>query len=655
MTDTALENLRTAIVKAASGDFALDAAFLTKGLNNESVVVPDDYDANIKAAFKLASAADFMVSIDAVNVGPITDGAFEVTKASVPFIGIVKTPAMLLFTTTSVGGGSGNEPGGPGDSATLVVQVETSPADWTWNTSFPFAIGWPFNQLDVVNASFAFSTADGFYPWGDDEGMTVTGGPTQSLAAQLPFPEVATPFLGLFSGLGNPPTALDLAGSLNLSELDSDSATLPSGTLDASIKTGTFDLFYLRVSAPRLRLAITSPSKDDEDGSGQSANLLIAADIGVGTIADYQIEVTVERPTEKPTLVVADPAVAKLLAAAPDLAGFNGPLAATDTATSFTLSLAATKSGALTPQAIIELAAGSSYFSATPAVLQQFLASVGLQGFALAGQIGKQVTLTSIAVRIGSEPGKDINWTPIPVVPAGLNFTIQSFSLDWSILQTMDAKALAGPASTRGGFAQEQLYRQQNFVFATSFNLAPNIFKGKTPGTDGLFEVEFTSGLRFTASFDGTAKLSDFLATLTGNAVSLESVAEAELSNIRLSIDFNAKSFSFTSGFGIELPFLKIGEKPVLSISDGQVSVVPGPPPGSRRSPWSSRPRRSSICTRGYRPSMPSPARCGPARSWAWSPSARSAPMRQCPMTAPSRPRSGSSRRHWHSRSTSTS
>src|SRR5207244_2597497 len=90
----------------------------------------------------------------------------------------------------------------------------------------------------------------------------------------------------------------------------------------------------------------------------------------------------------------------------------------------------------LTPSTIISLVGGgASYLSATPPVLQQFLAMVGLQGLTLAGTLGTGKTpskLSAVGVRIGSS--KNTSWTPLPNAPAPLDFTITSFYLDWTLL-----------------------------------------------------------------------------------------------------------------------------------------------------------------------------------------------------------------------------
>jgi hypothetical protein len=69
--------------------------------------------------------------------------------------------------------------------------------------------------------------------------------------------------------------------------------------------------------------------------------------------------------------------------------------------------------------------------------------------------------------------------------------------------------------------------------------------------------------------------LSDFLSGVSNGVVSLPSSITASLSDIALSVDFNAKSFNFSSGFdfGVTSDFLSSGGYTILAVSGGQVSI----------------------------------------------------------------------------------
>jgi len=524
---SAIDNLHDAIVTAAGkGSFALDAAFLTAGLGDAGVTVPADYDTDLCAAFQVAAASTFIVSVDPADVGPVADGSFTATGATIPFpgaAGALSLPATLVFAVPDAA------------PPVLVVQIGCAPGTWTWTDSFPFMFGWPFDQLVPSDTLFVFSTADGVYPWNaGSPGPPVVGGPNQSLTATIPMPAAAQAVVPLFGGLSvQLGQTLALRGVLDMSAYDGETVLLPSGTLSAILQDGSFEVLYLKVSNPSLTLKIPAASSDPADTSGQAATLTVAALLGVGSIpADLS------------------PYTLQVMLSPPVYGGDN----------QYAIGLGATgASPPLTPDAIVALVGGSSsYLTGVPSVLQEFLVDVGLLGLSMSGTISP-AAVEQVSVLIGSS--SDMNWTPIPAPPPGLDFTVEQFSLTWTINDPSD------------------VMRSQLFLFQTRFTLAPAVFKGPDGVGDGLFTVEFDSTLNFSASFAGTAGLQDFLYTLTAGAVSLPSSISATLSDIRLMVDGRCKSFSFSSGFDVLLSFLTVNGMPILSVSSGTVAVGASTPP----------------------------------------------------------------------------
>jgi hypothetical protein len=525
VSDTAISNLQQAVKTAAGtgGAFALDAAFLTKGLNDASVTVPADYDQIVMAAFQLAAASDLSVKADQKNVGAVTGNSFTVTNATIPFLsstGVpLQTTATLVFAVTTDA------------KPTLVVQIASAPSSWTWTNSFEFMGGWPFNQLPVTDALFVFSTADGTYPWTNSAASKVKGGGKQNFSAALPLPSVVQPFLKLFSGL-TPAANLTLQGVLDMTAYNGTTVLMPPGTLTATLQNGQFSVFYLTVSNPSIAVSIPAPT-DDTDDSGQAPTLAVSALLGVGGVS----------PEQSPYILQVQISPA-----------------GTQDAVAYGIGLNATGAGTpLTPDSIVSLIGGNgSYFSGTPSVLQQFLAFVALQGMTINGTLNP-ATVGQVSILVGSMP--NTSWTPIPYPPPGLDFSINEFSLQWSMSNPLDST------------------RSQSFLFETQFTLMPSIFKGPDGVGDGVFTVRFDSALNFSAMFGGSVSLSDFLSTLSGGAVSLPPSIEASLSDIALTVDFNAKSFNLSSAFDVELAFLTVNDEPILSISDGNVSIGAMTPP----------------------------------------------------------------------------
>jgi hypothetical protein len=529
---SAIDNLRAA-VEAAAGDtpFVLDSAFLTTGLADPSVSVPAQYDAWIQQAFFLKSAQDFSVKVAKSDVGEVADQAFTVTAATIPFVGAsvpLAAEATLVFTV---------------DGDKLVVQVETTPGSWTWTDSFAFMGRFPFDQFAILRGvDFIFSTASGKYPFGDADGRSVAGGAVQNFAAKVPLPDIAKPFLTLFSGLTAPTGDLLLSGALNMGVFNGETVLFPPGELKATIQGGEFKLLYLTVSDPSI--AITIPPPDGSETAG--GELILLAD-----------EADPDAGDQAPTLAISSRINASQ-SSGPAPYALNVEISPDETI-SFAVALTATGEGTpLTPASVIGLMGGvGSYFAATPDILQQFLAFVALNGFTISGELGATPTLTAVSVEIGSSP--DTKWTILPDPTGALDFTITEFALDWSVQNPFDSKL-----------------RQQTYNFETKFTLATSVFKGPGGEGDGVFGVQFTSNKLFFATFDGTAKLSDFLATLSGGAVVLDqaSTGDFELSDIALTVDYGAQSFKFDAGFSLELNLLQINGEPILAVREGTVSVA---------------------------------------------------------------------------------
>jgi hypothetical protein len=68
---------------------------------------------------------------------------------------------------------------------------------------------------------------------------------------------------------------------------------------------------------------------------------------------------------------------------------------------------------------------------------------------------------------------------------------------------------------------------------------------------------------------------------LSGGLVSLPSSISASLANIALTVNGGGKSFNFTSEFNLSLSFLTVGNQPILSVSNGTVSIGASTPADS--------------------------------------------------------------------------
>jgi LysM repeat protein len=519
---TALANLKAAITGALTtpGSFTLDAAFLTAGMNDGTVTVPADFDTDLGKAFQLASTA-FTVTGGAGAVGPIANGQFTVTGVQVPIIGGATTaPATLLFTTTS-------------DGSVLVVQIASTPAMWNWNTSFPYATGYPFDQLPLTAARFYYSTATGFYPWGNAGGVAVAPGAAQTLQAQVGFPTSASPYLALFAGLVAPAGAIGISGILDLSLYGAPDFTkgtiLPAGTFAAVLSTGQFTFAtYLTVSRPALSLIVPQPSETDIASADytQSPSLALSTDLllqGAGAGA-YRLQVAI----------------------------------ASSATTSYAVSLIPLSSQLLSPASAIALVGGTgSYFDGTPVFLQQFLTSFGLTGMTMSGGLStSSASVDQVTVQLGTPPGQNMNWQPLPAPTPEFSFAIQNFALDWTVNSPFSGATFS-------------------YLFGTTFTILPTVFKKADGSEGGLFSVEFTSDQTFVATFDGVASLAGFLTTVSAGLIPSPSSVPIDItvSDISLQLDYSAQTFAFSSGVTVDFSFLQIGGDDIFAISGGLISL----------------------------------------------------------------------------------
>jgi LysM repeat protein len=537
---TALANLQAAIAGSLgkSGSLTLNSAYLTAGLGDPDVTVPADYDATLGQSFQVSASA-FNVAGPGSGVGPVTSGQFTVSGVTVPIIGGTQTaPATLLFTTVTDSG-----------ATVLIVQIASIPASWNWSTSFPYATGFPFDQVPLSGTKFYFSTATGFYPWGDTSGVAVNSGAMQALEAQIAFPESASPYLALFADLAAPTSQFPISGTLDLTLYGGPDFTsgvlLPVGTFNGQLSSEQFTFAgYLNVSAPGLTLIIPSPdvkameSPDAVMGANsQTPTLVLTSDLLLEGAAagSYQLQVQITLPIHS------------------------------DTQISYGVSLVPLTTQLLGPADAIALIGGKgSYFDETPAYLQQYLTSFGLTGTSISGLIGGDalVTVGQVAVGLGTPQGVDLNWEPLPAPTPQLSFTIHNFALEWRC-----STPFATPSFS--------------YLFRTSFSILPDVFKSADGSdSDGVFEVEFTSDQTFLASFDGTASLGDFLSTVSGGLVpSPQSIGvDVEVSDIKLQLNYANQTFAFSSGVEADLSFLTVGDHNIFTISGAMVNLSASSP-----------------------------------------------------------------------------
>lgn len=551
MTDatTALTNLRSAIVSAVTENdsFPLSDSFLTAGMDTPDVVVPENLDAVLAGAFQLVDTI-LNVNCDTNAVEPLVNGTFTISGANVPVIALSSTcPADLVFSSTSDADGN----------TFLVVQIASKPSNWNWDTSFPNMTGWPFNQVTLASARYYYSSATGFYPWNDTTGIAVVDGTKQTLVARLTVPASISPYLTLFAGLIAPDGLIDFGGILDLTDYGGpnfeDGALYPVGVFTGALSTKSYTFVdYLSVTAPSIMLdlsIITVPDDEETDSD-------VDEDLDEETAEDEDVSYD-----QNPNLGITS----ALSVEGADLGTYQLNVMVFYTAdsapTTYAVSLLPLSEKTLTPSAAIELIGGKgSYFDGTPQILQQFLTSFGLSEMTINGTLydpsgGGGLNVGQVTVVLSTPADTNVGWKPLPNPTSNpdFSFIINSFSLNWTASDPLGSPSFY-------------------YLFNTTFSFLPSVFKA-SDGNDGQFDVSFDSDLNFSATFPGTASLTDFLDTVSGGYVILPDSIEAELSDISLQLDYSGQTFSFDCGISVNLSFVQINGYDVLTISNGSISL----------------------------------------------------------------------------------
>ncbi len=556
MANNALTNLATKITAdAAAGPVTLTQAYLVAGLNDSSITVPEQLDANLKAAFQ-SNENGLTLTIQADKVSEPANNSFNVTEVSAKFID--KQIDKGLTLTFSISGDS--------DTQTLGVKIVTKPASWSWSDLSSIATGFPFDLTSISGAIFTFTAASG---------------PIQTFAAQLTPPDQFKPMVAILEGLNFPAAALPFNGTMNFSKVDGDQVLLPTTKIEApfSGSSGSYKLLFLTVDVPVFGLEISPPElqsdgNTEDDFYDQYISLYFGINLHVeddgGKKVIYQMR----------TYAAFSP-------------GKQEPLTADNYPFNFTLGPASNSDALLTPATVISVLTNNqgSFFEGTPPQLQQFLTGVGLRSFSLYGVYNKTPQLQNTSVTIGADPkviNTDHPWTPFEDPTNGINFGITDFNLDWSIINDL---------------SEADSKSQSSYLFQTSFILLPDVFEALPPNQNGLFEIQFSSNMILNASFDGTASLNTLIDKLSAGLIAIpESFVSVSVSNVKLDVDVSAKSYQFSTDFDIDVNLFTIGDNPALAISDGQLAFGAVTPTNSSSSSSNSSAGKSLVTTAEDKP-----------------------------------------------------
>jgi hypothetical protein len=500
MADPAVQKLRDAFADAPAGPVTLNSAFWSSA----GLTPPVDFTAKIKAAYRLPESANgLQITYDRGAVTPVSDDRFQVTGVSLTFL-----TAPADNTTATIFGS-------PGTPATPTLGIDVVPAGWQLSELFPAMTGWPFDLLKFDQQRFFYTTSDRQFTW---SGTTLRFAAGQNLYGALPVPPAIQVLIQLVQNLPNPASVV-MGGPIVLDKADNETVLFPDMDIAAPITGGSsLTLFFIPVVNPRIGFVISTPpvvTAAADEADAEDADSIIQNPY-------YFLGVDINLSAAPPVAMAVRALVSK------DATNYQFVISAVDS------------TNPITPASIVTLMARGSYFDSVPPVLQEYLASVQMQGFSIGGPLKPVPGIGSLTATLGSVQGQPIKLFFDPT--SGQIFELQAFSLTWTMMDPLV------PASRRN------LINLQAF-----FTLFPTVFKTKDGKPGGLFKIVIDQDMNITGGFDGTASLDDILRSITGGAIGLPEGVSVSFSDISVSASPSRKAYSlgFVVDADVTVPFIQ--------------------------------------------------------------------------------------------------
>lgn len=526
MPDSSVQTLRDAFANAPAGPVVLnDAFFRAAGLTP-----PAGFTDAIKAAYRLpASAAGLSIEYERSAVTPAANDRFSIPGLVLSFLN-APTAVSTLY-------------GSAGTPQTPVLGIDVVPTGWQLSDQFPdmSSANWPFALLQFDQQRFYFASAPQSFQWSAQNAvLAMQAG--QNLYGLTSVPVLAVPLIQLIANLPVPATRLLTVGPVVLDKANDATILFTDMNIRALLPGGNdLRLFFLRVLDPHLGMLIeTVEEVEDEDGeplrdaAGEPKTVPQQTPLYFfGTRIDVEGANGSTLPFDLQVLVSTDGSQYRFAIGPGD------------------------DKTPITPAAVLKLmsdGAGGSYFGLVPPVLQQYLASVQLQGFQLGGPLKPQPDWNQLSVLIGSVQGQPIPLFSDPTTQQV--FQLDSFSVNWLLAKQGSRLASSG-------------------LIEADFRLFPEIFRTKDGLPGGLFHIEIDSALNFEGAFTGKASLDDVLRGITGGAIGLPDGVSIDFSDIFVQVSPSRKAYSlgFQVDAFIDVPFVQY-TNPVNGIREPLIQVA---------------------------------------------------------------------------------
>lgn len=398
----------------------------------------------------------------------------------------------------------------------FVIVVTLS--NWTFATSWPFMVGGIYSDLPYTHPTLIFSSApQSQYVWQQNEISLVAG---QNFASLIQLTGILAPIVNFLIGWVNG-KQIALSGMLDPSKVDNDTILYPEMDLKVALDVQVIPFSFLTVKNPVIGFKIETVDDTETEGA----------------LVRYGEEEEEEE----------DDDIVQLSSLYFELQLLLGTTIQMDFSTSvipdqntYFLGVTPDPATPLTPLNLFSLMAGNNWFTILPPTLQQYLNAIAFKGFATTVSFNNGFTIESVSATVGSTRP----WVLFE------NFIINEFDVTWLII---------GPGP--GQMNSQLIHLTANVDFF------PTIFQGG-------FDVEITSDLTLSASFEGSVTFNDLIKAITKGAIDIPpSLLLVEFTSFGIAMDINNKYYEFYANTNISLNFITN-----ISVTNGSLKITSSTP-----------------------------------------------------------------------------
>lgn len=453
--------------------------------SNALLTPPERLDALLAKGYQLPEGAFLLLDTTETSIPDPIGDTLTIKQAAAAVLQVDKTDTSVTLVVTV------NENG----AVQFTIQIDLS--NWKFSTSWQYMTGGIFDNIPYTAPSFIFSTEDvPDFSWLNQSVALIKG---QNFAALITLTQWLQPVANFFTSW-NTGTKLALIGSLDPSMVNNEDIIYPEMNLYVFINATLISLDFLKVSDPGIGFQIKTVDEaiaeevDEEEESDEEFDL------------DKEIIEIVEETEKTQTPIL----YFQLTLQAGDniVMDFSAAIIA-ETAT-FDITVTSDPTKPLTPLNLFSLMAGNNWFTIIPSTLQQYLNSIAFKGFTTSLDFTNGLEINSVSALVGSNGA----WKLFD------DFIIEEFDVNWLII---------GPGTSN----------IQTLFLTARVNFFPTIFQGG-------FDVEITSDLTLSASFNGRVLFNDLLAAITGGFVKIpESLVSVVFTGFGIDMDINQKYYAF--------------------------------------------------------------------------------------------------------------